>query len=261
MRRSIVWFTTDLRLHDNEVLLNAIAQSDEIIPVYCFNEESYQISEYGFKKTGKFRFKFICESLIDLDNSLRQRGSGLLVLKGNPEKVFFSYYFELYKHKIIKRLPDINNVLNISVFSQAITNTSSRTIYNDNYIALYYEATNTVDVYKLSDIGIIGARKTISGIKQQRNMDIDSRCNVTGVINGITYTNKNKATYLYITDKNNNIIIKIIYDTIEKTNIILDCNMTINSFLGSIKMKHNIDSSKLYGITNNSIINDIITNQ
>jgi deoxyribodipyrimidine photo-lyase len=36
MKRSIVWFKTDLRLQDNETLVQAIAQSDEIIPVYCF---------------------------------------------------------------------------------------------------------------------------------------------------------------------------------------------------------------------------------
>ena len=89
MRRSIVWFTTDLRIHDNEVLLKAISQSDEIIPVYCFNDAAYQTSEYGFKKTGKFRFKFICESLMDLDKSLRDLGSGLIVVKGDPAQVLY----------------------------------------------------------------------------------------------------------------------------------------------------------------------------
>ena len=33
MKRAIVWFKTDLRLHDNETLVKAIAKSDEIIPV------------------------------------------------------------------------------------------------------------------------------------------------------------------------------------------------------------------------------------
>jgi deoxyribodipyrimidine photolyase len=32
MKRTIVWFTTDLRIHDNETLTQAIIQSDEIIP-------------------------------------------------------------------------------------------------------------------------------------------------------------------------------------------------------------------------------------
>jgi deoxyribodipyrimidine photo-lyase len=85
MKRAIVWFKTDLRLHDNETLVKAIAQSDEIIPVYCFDDAQFQITEYGFHKTGSFRAKFLLESLANLDENLRELGSGLIVLKGNPE--------------------------------------------------------------------------------------------------------------------------------------------------------------------------------
>ncbi len=85
MIRSIVWFKTDLRIHDNETLIKAIAQSDEIIPVYCFDNADFGLNEFGFQKTGKFRTKFLFESLVDLDKELRQLGSGLLVVKGNPE--------------------------------------------------------------------------------------------------------------------------------------------------------------------------------
>ncbi len=85
MKRSIVWFKTDLRLHDNETLVKAIAKSDEIIPVYCFDEDQFQITEYGFQKTGSFRAKFLLEAVADLDKNLRELGSGLIILKGNPE--------------------------------------------------------------------------------------------------------------------------------------------------------------------------------
>jgi deoxyribodipyrimidine photo-lyase len=85
MKRSIVWFTTDLRLNDNETLFNAIHESDEVIPVYCLDEQHFQTTEFGFKKTGSFRAQFLLESLADLDKSLRQLGSGLIVVKGSPE--------------------------------------------------------------------------------------------------------------------------------------------------------------------------------
>ena len=42
MKRSIVWFTTDLRVIDNETLTQAIQQTDEIIPVYCIDEKHFQ---------------------------------------------------------------------------------------------------------------------------------------------------------------------------------------------------------------------------
>ena len=85
MKTSIVWFKTDLRLHDNETLIKAIAQSDEIIPVYCFDDADFVITEFGFKKVGNFRAQFLLESLIDLDKNLRAIGSGLLIVKGKSE--------------------------------------------------------------------------------------------------------------------------------------------------------------------------------
>ena len=85
MRTSIVWFKTDLRLHDNETLIKAISQSNEIIPVYCFDDAQFETTEFGFQKTGNFRAQFLLESLADLDKNLRAIGSGLLILKGKPE--------------------------------------------------------------------------------------------------------------------------------------------------------------------------------
>ncbi len=85
MKRSIVWFKTDLRLHDNETLVKAIAKSEEIIPVYCFDDAQFEITEYGFQKTGSFRAQFLLEAVSDLDKNLRELGSGLIILKGKPE--------------------------------------------------------------------------------------------------------------------------------------------------------------------------------
>ncbi|MBC7487181.1 MAG: DASH family cryptochrome [Cytophagaceae bacterium] len=89
-RKAIVWFKTDLRLHDNETLLRAVAENDEIIPVYCFDEAHYRRTEFGFQKTGSFKASFILEALWDLDLQLREKKSGLIILHGNPAS-------ELYK--------------------------------------------------------------------------------------------------------------------------------------------------------------------
>ncbi len=58
MKTSIVWFKTDLRLHDNETLVRAIEQCDEIIPVYCFDDNHFKKTEFGLKKIGNFRTQF-----------------------------------------------------------------------------------------------------------------------------------------------------------------------------------------------------------
>lgn len=86
MTTSVVWFKTDLRLHDNETLIKAITESDSIIPVYCFDEAQFGTTKFGFQKTGSFRAQFLLESLEDLDRNLRALGSGLVILKGKPEE-------------------------------------------------------------------------------------------------------------------------------------------------------------------------------
>ena len=86
MKTAIVWFKTDLRVTDNEVLCRAIAESEKIIPVYCFDDSHFETTPYGFKKTGSFRAQFLLESLLDLDKNLRELGSGLLILRGKPEE-------------------------------------------------------------------------------------------------------------------------------------------------------------------------------
>lgn len=87
-RVAVIWFRQDLRLHDNESLTNALRMADEIIPVYVFDERVFGgKTRYGFPKTGKFRANFILESVADLRESLRKRGSDLVVRLGKPERI------------------------------------------------------------------------------------------------------------------------------------------------------------------------------
>ena len=82
MKRALVWFKTDLRLHDNEVLCQALSWADEVIPFYCF--ESYaQTTAIGTQKEGAHRSRFKFESAQDLETNLRERGSGLIVVQGD----------------------------------------------------------------------------------------------------------------------------------------------------------------------------------
>jgi deoxyribodipyrimidine photo-lyase len=85
IKNALVWFKTDLRIQDNETLIKAIAQSETIIPFYCFDEAHFEITPYGFKKIGSFRAQFLLESLQDLDAQLRNLGSGLRIVIGKPE--------------------------------------------------------------------------------------------------------------------------------------------------------------------------------
>ncbi|MFZ4634017.1 MAG: DASH family cryptochrome [Saprospiraceae bacterium] len=87
-RRAIVWFRQDLRLHDNEALTNALRMADEVVPMYIFDERIFcGVTRYGFPKTGKFRAKFVLESVANLRENLRKAGSELIVRTGKPELI------------------------------------------------------------------------------------------------------------------------------------------------------------------------------
>lgn len=90
-RRAIVWFRQDLRLHDNEAMNDALKHSEEIIPVYIFDERIFRAKTiFGFPKTGKFRTQFIIESVIALRIALRAIGSDLIVRIGKAEEEIFN---------------------------------------------------------------------------------------------------------------------------------------------------------------------------
>lgn len=87
---AILWFRQDLRLHDNEALTDALKHVDQIVPVYIFDERVFNgETRFGFPKTGKYRARFIIESVKDLRRSLREIGSDLIVRVGKPEQVIF----------------------------------------------------------------------------------------------------------------------------------------------------------------------------
>jgi len=103
MKRTLVWFKTDLRLHDNETLVHAIAHSDEILPVYFIDPRQFETNAFGFQKTGQFRAQFLLESLTDLDKNLRALGSGLLVIKGLPEEALLALVKQYAIQKVVAK--------------------------------------------------------------------------------------------------------------------------------------------------------------
>jgi deoxyribodipyrimidine photo-lyase len=90
-RKGIVWFRSDLRLHDNEALTESLLHCREVIPAYVFDSRVFAGTTTlgGFPKTGQFRLQFILESVADLRDSLRKKGSELIIRIGKPEEEIF----------------------------------------------------------------------------------------------------------------------------------------------------------------------------
>lgn len=76
------WFRKGLRLHDNPALLHALSLAKAggaIYPVYVVDPNSYSLV-----KCSVMRANFILECVKDLDDSLRECGSRLYVVTGDP---------------------------------------------------------------------------------------------------------------------------------------------------------------------------------
>jgi deoxyribodipyrimidine photo-lyase len=79
--KAIMWFTRDLRVHDNPALSAALDGGDhEIVPVFCFDDRIL----HGRHASGP-RTQFMLKCLADLDAALRERGAQLVVRHGRPE--------------------------------------------------------------------------------------------------------------------------------------------------------------------------------
>src|SRR5687768_8578466 len=101
MIRSILWFRQDLRLHDNEALVEAIRNSDELIPVFIFDPDQFiSTTYYGTAKTGFARTRFLIESVADLKSQLQNLGSDLVVRTGETESILFSLASGLKAHYV-----------------------------------------------------------------------------------------------------------------------------------------------------------------
>ncbi|XP_056134152.1 cryptochrome-2-like isoform X2 [Lampris incognitus] len=80
---SIHWFRKDLRLDDNPALQEALDGADTVRCVYILDPWFA-----GSANVGLNRWRFLLESLEDLDSNLRKLNSRLFVVRGQPTDVF-----------------------------------------------------------------------------------------------------------------------------------------------------------------------------
>lgn len=78
----IWWIKRDLRLLDNPALVEALAQSEQVLPVYVFEPEWLKAED-----TSAFHVHAILQALEDLRTRLQARGSTLVILQGRISEV------------------------------------------------------------------------------------------------------------------------------------------------------------------------------
>ena len=76
---NLVWFRSNLRVEDNTSLSRAIKDSSRVIGYINIDPAIFELSDYGFKKTEKFRTKFLLESIQDLKKQLNGINISLII--------------------------------------------------------------------------------------------------------------------------------------------------------------------------------------
>jgi len=103
----IHWFRQqNLRLHDNPALHETIQASSKvpgsgILPIFCFDPRFISgktITPFGSQKCSVRRAQFLLQSVQDLRNNLKEKGSGLVIALGKPENVFANIIQEYEKY-------------------------------------------------------------------------------------------------------------------------------------------------------------------
>lgn len=90
MKTALWWIRRDLRLSDNRALSAALSQAEEVVPVFVIDSRLLQ-SQY----VGEKRLAFLFEGLRRLDQELRQRGSYLVIRRGEPVRALAELRNEL----------------------------------------------------------------------------------------------------------------------------------------------------------------------
>jgi len=86
---AVLWFRNDLRLRDNQLFqYPQVRAANSLVALFCIDPRHLQHSRWGnHLRLGSHRARFLAESLIELDESLKTLGSKLTLVAGRPEDI------------------------------------------------------------------------------------------------------------------------------------------------------------------------------
>ena len=127
---NLVWFTNNLRVNDNNSLFEASKNATKVIGVYCFDPRHFAETKYGFKKTERFRAKFLIESIEELRKNLLAKNISLLIYFEKPEEIipklveeynveniYLQKEWTSEENKVVKNIQGFENLTGVTWFS------------------------------------------------------------------------------------------------------------------------------------------------
>jgi deoxyribodipyrimidine photo-lyase len=81
--KAVYWFRNDLRLHDNQTLVEA-SKAESLTCVFVIDQAWFNQTQFGNTRMGFHKLKFLLQGLENLNKNLETLGNRLLVKIGNP---------------------------------------------------------------------------------------------------------------------------------------------------------------------------------
>ena len=122
---NLVWFRNDLRVDDNVSLKKSCDNNGKTIAVYCLDPRMFEDTKYGFKKTEKFRTKFLLETLGELRKNLLLNNISLFIYNDKPENVIPKLVSDFQISTIFsqKEFTSEENKVNVAIKNQILNTT------------------------------------------------------------------------------------------------------------------------------------------
>lgn len=132
-------FRRDLRIKDNRGLIKLSTYTDNIIPIFIFDPNQVNLTNHTKNYLSFPALKFMCESLKDLDTTIKKTGSKLNIFYGKSDVII------QYIYRILKK--QYNNSTSICTFCLG---------YNEDYTKYSIERDNIIkETCKQNSIHII----------------------------------------------------------------------------------------------------------
>ena len=85
-RIALIWLRNDLRVSDHKGFYKASQECDQIFAYYTFDGRHYKETRWGFKKSEKFRTKFLLETIRELKKELSKKNITLIIDKNYADE-------------------------------------------------------------------------------------------------------------------------------------------------------------------------------
>lgn len=95
-RIALIWLRNDLRVSDHIGFYKASQECDHVFAYYTFDERHFKETRWGFKKSEKFRTKFLLETITELKKELSKKNITLIIDKNYAEEAIPKWIEKLF---------------------------------------------------------------------------------------------------------------------------------------------------------------------